>query len=80
MVVQVPAEGLDLLEQIDVGEGSFELIDEVGVDGGLKGVTREAVLEVVEDGGGEGVELGMGAVERFRARSRVLHESIPFTW
>ena len=52
--------------------GTLELNDEVGVDVGLKGVTGEAVLEVVEDGGGEGVELGMGAVERFRARRSCL--------
>src|SRR5213593_4124499 len=48
-VVIVPAEGLDLLEHVEIGEIAEQFFDESGVEIGVEGIGGEVVLEVVED-------------------------------
>src|SRR3990172_7429579 len=50
-VLVVPAEGLDLLEDIDSLEVSDQLLDEGAVEARLEGVAGDVVREVVEDRG-----------------------------
>src|SRR3989442_7636431 len=48
-VVVVPAEGLDLLEDVEVRKIAQQFFDEAGVEIGVEGIGGEVVLEVVED-------------------------------
>ena len=49
LVVVVPAESLDLGQDVDFWEISGQLLDKVLVKLAIKGIVREAIAEVVED-------------------------------
>jgi hypothetical protein len=63
LVVEVPAEGFDFLEDVEVWEVAKELEDEEFVEGFVEGIAVEVVLEVVENGAGSRVDIGRGFEE-----------------
>ncbi len=48
IVVVVPAEGFDLLEQVEILEISSELDDEGVVERGIEGIAGEVMFEIVQ--------------------------------
>ena len=48
IVIVVPAEGFDLLEQVDVLEIGSELDDEGVVEPGIEGIAGEVMFEIVQ--------------------------------
>ena len=66
-----PAEGLYLLEDVEINEVCDELVDERHVDVRIEGVARKVVREVVEDLGDAAVRPEKCATNGVERRSVV---------
>src|SRR2546428_11747904 len=69
-VIVVPAEGLDLLEDVQIGEVVEQLFDKAVVEIGIEGVGGEVMFEVVEDREALGIER---VAERFEPSGSGIH-------
>jgi hypothetical protein len=63
VVVEVPAEGFDFLEEVERWEVLLEFANEENIGCSEERISGEAVLEVVEDGLGSRVDIGWGCVD-----------------
>ena len=71
VVVEVPAESFDFLEEVEVRKISLEFLNEESVGSCEERISREVMLKVVEDCLNVGVESDDGL------RMVVIHESSP---
>jgi len=71
VVVEVPAEGFDFLEEVEVWKISLEFLNEESVGSCEERITREVMFKVVEDSLNGGVEADDGL------RMVVIHERSP---
>jgi hypothetical protein len=56
-LVVVPTIGFDFFEKINIWEVIQELMNELGIEVQLKGITRKFISEIEKDIGGDGVDV-----------------------